>query len=1255
MALVASISLFGQEENIEILWKIDGDRLYFPEAYFEDNELKVPYFIKLYEWNFNDAEPIVQITTRVTEPVSKNFSLYSQINSISFDPEVEYSIVTERNKQYVQIKILPFIRKENGGIERVENFDIALTPSNKKSARSTSSNPDWKSNSILSSGSWYKIAVEEDGIHKLTFSQLKEIGMSTPENIRLYGFGAKLLPESFSKGHIDDLNPIPIHMYMGDDNTFGPGDFILFYAEGPVGWEYERKDKIFIHKQHDYSWRGYYFLTDNHGTSIPAQKQELSSKSPTHDITSFDFRDFLEEERYNLINSGKEWYGDNFNVTLEKNYPFIIPNRVLDEGVKIMVNTAARSNIISSFSLKVDNKAVGSISAQGANLNSYVSTYAYEATGIFNAYPQKENLTISLKYEKPNSNSEGWLDYIIINGRSHLRMIGNQLQFRDSRSIGNGNIGEFNIEGNTENLIIWEITDPGNPKQIEYSQFGLKARFNIPIDNLREFIAFYQDADFKSPLYNEEELGPVANQDLHGLQHPDMVIITPQLFLEQARRLADHRRSNDGIESVVVLQEEVFNEFSSGTPDVVAIRNFMKMFYDRSINSNDYCKYLLLFGDGSYDNRNHTEQNTNLILTYQSNNSLSPTQSYVSDDFFGLLDTDENLYNGLLDIGIGRLPVSTIKEAEIVVNKIISYDESSTKGTWRNEICFIGDDEDANLHMRQADQLASKVEELHPGFKINKIYLDAYKQERSATGYRYPDVNRAINDQINRGALIVNYTGHGGPTGLAHEQILTMNDIFSWTNAGTLPVIMTATCEFSRYDEYDHKQDVEITSAGEEVLLSPEGGSAGLFTTTRLVYAGPNFVLNEKFYDIVFSKDDNQQKYRLGDIIAYSKNNAGGGINKRNFSLLGDPSMSLAQPEYKVITDSINGVSVFASSDTLSAFERVTVAGHIETYGGQTIEQFKGKVFPIVYDKATIIKTLANDQGKPLDFQARNNILYKGETAVEDGKFSFQFFVPKDINYSIGEGKIIYYSNNDKVDAHGSFKGFKVGGIGTENAIDNEAPIIEVFMNDSFFISGGITDHSPELLVFMSDNFGINAIGNGIGHDLIATLDGDRVNSVVLNELYKSNFGSYNSGIIRYPYFELEEGRHEITVKIWDIHNNSSESSIEFVVTGSEEMLLENLFNYPNPFKDRTWFNIEHNRPDVPLEVKLTIYNMSGQIVRIISRDINSAGFRLDPIEWDGSSSSGSPLDGGLYLYKIELTTANGETVFSNGKMIISR
>jgi len=557
--------------------------------------------------------------------------------------------------------------------------------------------------------------------------------------------------------------------------------------------------------------------------------------------------------------------------------------------------------------------------------------------------------------------------------------------------------------------------------------------------------------------------------------------------------------------------------------------------------------------------------------------------------------------------------------------------------------------------MRQADELANYVMDNYPAYNSNKIYLDAYPQEELSTGPSYPDVTRAINDQVHRGALIINYTGHGGTTGLAHEKILTSNEIRTWTNKEKLPLFVTATCEFSRYDQYDRAEDLEVSSGGEEVLLNTEGGGIALLTTTRLVYSGPNHALNERFYEVAFKKDANQQNLRLGDIIIYSKNNTGAGINKRNFTLLGDPSLRLSYPSHRVVTDSINGSAISQQSDTLSALQWVTISGHLESEDSLHLNDFNGMVYPKVLDKKRTIETLANDGGAIFTFKVRNNILYSGEATVKDGRFSFGFYIPKDINYAYGLGKISYYSNNQEIDAHGSYEDFTVGGVGSDNMEDNENPVVELYMNDSFFISGGITDDNPELLAYVSDNFGINATGNGIGHDLTATLNEDRINAVILNEFYQANANSYNSGVIRYPFSKLEPGAYSVTVKIWDIHNNSSESILDFVVMESEEMLMEQLYNFPNPFFDRTWFNIEHNRPDSNLRLVLHIYNMSGELVRVIDQEVDSPGYRLEPVEWDGTSSGGAEMGGGMYVYRATLSTDDGEMASSSGKLIIAR
>ncbi|MBA7484773.1 hypothetical protein ES707_20304 [subsurface metagenome] len=713
--------------------------------------------------------------------------------------------------------------------------------------------------------------------------------------------------------------------------------------------------------------------------------------------------------------------------------------------------------------------------------------------------------------------------------------------------------------------------------------------------------------------------------------------------------MAAYRHDHDGLDTVVLTPVQIYNEFSSGTPDVSAIRDFLKMLYDRAGTENEMPMYVLLFGDGSYDNKGTGVNNTNFIPTYQSENSISRTGSFVTDDFFGLLDDNEGGSAGLVDIGIGRFPVSSVEEAINLLNKTLSYDMTGNMGDWRNAICFIGDDEDGNLHMRQADELARYVENKYPSFTIAKIYLDAYSQISTPSGARYPDVNKALNQRIGKGALIINYTGHGGANGLAHERILNIDDIVSWENADKLPLFMTATCEFSRFDEY------ESTSAGEMVLLNPRGGGIALLSTTRLVYAGPNHELNERFYEYVFEKNARDENYRLGDIIRLTKNAASGGINKRNFTLLGDPAVMLAYPGKQLRVTAINGIDISQSVDTLKALSRVTIAGQVEDDLGMWMQDFNGILYPTVFDKISSITTLSNDGDPEFLFSLRNRILYKGKATVSQGLFSFSFIVPKDIAYQYGFGKLSLYGAGLQEDASGAFDRVVIGGSADSVINDTRGPDMRLYMNDENFVFGGMTDANPELLVFVSDSNGINTIGSGIGHDITAILDQNSNQAIVLNDFYEADTDSYQSGKIRYPLKSLDAGSHSLTIKVWDVYNNSSEEVLDFVVNTEDDLVLKHVLNYPNPFTTHTQFFFEHNQPDQDLEVIIQVFTISGKLVKTIEQNVPSSGFRTAPIDWDGLDDFGSRIGRGVYIYRVKVRTALGEKAEKYEKLVILR
>ncbi|NTV82937.1 MAG: type IX secretion system sortase PorU, partial [Bacteroidales bacterium] len=626
--------------------------------------------------------------------------------------------------------------------------------------------------------------------------------------------------------------------------------------------------------------------------------------------------------------------------------------------------------------------------------------------------------------------------------------------------------------------------------------------------------------------------------------------------------------------------------------------------------------------------------------------SLIIVYSIASDDYYGFLDGPGD---NLLDIGIGRFPVQTVEQATIAVDKIIHYATNSeiVMKDWRNVLCFVADDEDGNLHLRQAEEMADYVDTNYGVYNIDKIYVDAFPQASTPGGQRSPEVNLAINNRIDKGCLIMNYTGHGGEVGWGHERFLENSDINSWTNYDHMPIFITATCEFSRYD------DPERTSAGEYAYLNPQGGAIAMFTTARATFGGSNFNLNTALFDYMF-EENNGEYYRFGDLIRLAKNNGGVDGNDKKFILLGDPALHLAYPKSDIITTRINDEDVSMQPDTLQALKKITIEGEVinSTWNGNI--PFNGTVYPIVFDKPSQITTLGSDPTSYQNmFEIQNNILYKGKAQVTDGKFSFTFIVPKDIAYQYGFGKISYYAANDELDAHGFYDNIMVGGLDQSVEPDNAGPRIELFMNNPYFVFGGITDENPDMLAYVSDASGINTVGTGIGHDIVATLDGNTEKPIILNEFYESDLDSYTSGTIRYPIYGLEEGLHTLSLKVWDVFNNSTEASIEFTVVSSERFMISELGNYPNPFNDKTSFIFSHNQAEGELDVKLNIYNLNGQIVKTFETSIIPTGYRSQPIDWDGSADSGVPLAKGMYIYRVIVRNEQGQTDDLAGKLIL--
>ena len=1095
-------------------------------------------------------------------------------------------------------------------------------------------------NSVLSSGKWFKISTNKTGIYKLDYSSILSLGMGVNDlqisSIKLYGNGAGMLPKLNSDFRHNDLVENAINIYDSNNNgVFENGDYILFYGQSPHTWKYDAQSSLFKHETHLFSDAVNYFITtDSQYDGIRIEQKE-ALQNPTKTITSFNAFSFHELELENLINSGREWFGERFDSQNGQSFDFSFPNLEMTFPVSVKTSVAARSLNPSSFLVSVNSDPLQAISVQNI-VTTYASEYANTSSKTSVYMASSSNLTIDIEYSSSDNGAFSWLNYIEVNAKRKLKMSGNYLLFRDADSIENG-VASFELSNANIGISVWDVTDPTSVVEMQTSINDNKLFFNDSVNELHEYIAFNSSAYLTPSI-----LGEVTNQNLHNTSvDVEYVIVSHPNFLVPAERLADFHQEKDDISSIVVTPNQIYNEFSSGVQDVSAIRDFLRFLYKRP---NSKLKYVLLFGDGSYDPKNRVTDNTNFIPTYQSLNSTHPIYSYVTDDYFGLLDDNEGEFNNdLVDIGIGRFPASSLSQANVLVDKVQRYYAKESFGSWRNDIVFIADDGDAkdgNTHMWQADSLANIVADNYKNININKIYLDNYLQESTPGGPRSTSANNAINNRIDKGALLINYSGHGGPLGWTAERILELDQINAWDNGNNLPLFMTATCKFSYFD------NPEQTSAGEYVLLNPIGGAIALLSTTRLVYSSPNYNLNTKFINNLFEKIDGKFP-RLGDVFKQTKVLSGTSLNNRNFTLLGDPALCLAYPEYLVKTTN--------SLDTLKALGLVTIEGEITDQNG-VLSTFDGTVYPTVYDKEIIRTTLGQESCTPMPYRDQNNIIYKGAASVVEGKFSFSFVVPKDIAYNYGAGKVSYYAvsdDQDPVDAGGSDEDFVIGGTAKDIAYDYDQAELDIYMNTRSFSDGGITDENPVLLADIFDFSGVNTVGNGIGHDITAILDGNTSVPYILNDFYEANKDDYTRGVINFPFYNLANGEHTLTLKVWDVFNNSAEATITFVVVDDNQFTISDYKTYPNPFSNSTDIYFQHNKPNQNLNVFMEIYSITGTLVKKHEESYIDNGYRIGPIKWDGRDEYGGKLSAGIYIAKLGVSSSDGDFTSKSIRIIL--
>ena len=1238
------------------------------------------------------VQPVLTETLSPQEEASVNKKY------ITNDFDIVESIVqTERKVHYMCCKLVPFrINKTTGKLEKLVSYRIQWQPTseplfaNQRIGNQYNKTQAFTNSSVLGNGgTWFKISTAENAVYKIDKTMLQHmlqqsgnlsIGSIDPRYIKIYGNGGEILSEANSDFHYDDLTENAIFVKGEADGKFDNNDYILFYGQSPHKWKYNAGKNVatrYVRNKHFYSDSVFYFLTiDNASMGKRITSASNASNSVTNTVNSFDDYIAYEKDLTNIVTSGREFYGENFDNTPSYSFPFLFPN-LQNDTVWLQTNLVGRRvSPLADGRFDVTCPAgTYSISfyATGSGFDDDVAKPAtYAVNFINNAGP---NSPINIGVSRYYNDETGWLNYIWLVARRALTMYGNQMTFRDYRSIGTNAVSQFNLQSTSSTLRIWNVTDQFNISEQQTTFVSNTYSFSIVTDTLKQFIAFDSTASFKAPSF----VGQLTNQNLHAMAGGpvDYIIVAPEGFTtgsnNPAQKLADLHKTYEHLTHVIVTPDQIYNEFSSGAQDITAIRQFVRMYYQTSHPP----QYLLLLGTGSYRQKDRYDPtNTVLVPTFETYNSWSYIYSKTGDDFYALLDDNEGVIStdgdtdGLVDVGVGRLTVKNIGEATGVVNKIQQYYnrveptssccDQATQNTpdWRNWIALIADDANPNSSgeedfLGQQETNAAKIQQTAPTYNIDKIYEDAYPVEAVPGGRRYPDVNTAINNRVAKGALIMGYSGHGDVLELSHEVIITINQIQQWNNINNMPLFFTATCEFSRYD------DPALESAGEDILLNPNGGGIALFTTTRVAYVQDGRALGPPFYATAIDSFVNGRRPTLGDIIRITKNNVG--QSYLHFSLLGDPAVTLSYPKQNTSPVSVNTHPYTLNvNDTLSALGKYKVTGYIsDAVTGNKVNTFNGSIYISVFDKPSQLTTLNNSQNTPIstyiiNFYQQKSVLYKGKATVTNGDFSFTFIVPKDIMYNFGSGKISYYAQqNDTLDAAGYYGQIIIGGTSNTPIVDNQGPGIKLFMNDDKFVSGGTTNQNPFIYAMLSDSSGVNTTGNGLGHDITAILDANTPHEVVLNDYYQADLNKYQSGKILYQLHSLSNGNHTLSLKVWDVMDNSSTTSTDFVVAENAQMALTHVLNYPNPFTTSTKFFVEHNQSCDFLNIEVQIFTITGKLVKTLLQTVENQGFRTDGINWDGRDDYGDKLARGVYIYKVTVKNSEGSKADKIEKLVI--
>jgi hypothetical protein len=1258
------VNLWAQQKPIVLDWdtliEIKNGSITSDQKYLTSRNSKS--FIYQEQWKVNGSflSQSVQVASVTYESIPQE--ILSKLEKKTIPKSLDFTLSSSKARDifYAVLQMNPFVN-DNGQYKRVKEirFEYAFA----KAVSNQSNLPI--TNSLLATGNYYKFYVEETGVHRITRNFLEDLGVSLngvdPSTIKVYGNGGSPLPLRNSDNTIFDLREIPIKVVGGEDGSFSGSDHILFYGESTRKFHEELDTHI-----NPYADRSYYYVTTGGANGLRVSPMVEPAGAATTTFTTFDDYQFYEEDLESLVKIGRRWFGEEFSFENEQTFEFEFPNPVVGGTANLRVVTAAISESVTSFDVAVNGAPVGSIGISAISSTTLARGNELEEEIIA---PSGE-VSVTLTYNNNgNPSSLGYLDFISLEVPRGLQGTGDQIVFKNNQSATLDGVGSYVFTNAADYNEIWDVTDQTAITSFVNEGNQSSVSFKSELGSLRTYVAVTPN-DYFAPsreggsalVGNQNIKGTIFNNPSGQFEDIDYIMISGQALLPQAQRLAQHNRDFRGLNVKVLTLESIYEEFGGGKQDIGAIRNLVKYVYDNASSDATRLKYLCLFGDASVDYKDRLLGNNNIVPTFQTFNSFSLVSSFMSDDYYGSLDPSEGTMAGSdkLDLAVGRIVADTPELANIVVDKIINYDARDSYGRWRNNFVLISDDADepggAHFGLQvNLDALGDEIESQKPFINVTKIHSDSFQQQSSAGGDRYPQVNDAISNAIEVGALVVTYLGHGGEELLASEALVTQNTINDLANDERLPLLITVTCEFTKFD------NPLRPTGGEGFIWSPEGGVVGSVSTTREITVGLGITFNDALAAQLFSFGTNEI-VSVAENVRVSKNNISNSLRRVIF-FLGDPAMTLAFGRPDIQLTAINEVPIGPDLPTLRALDRIKVNGIVTSELGQVISNYSGTLAVTLYDKDIQRQTLGNDGTTDpntgelllLDFKTLGAILYRGQASVTNGQFEFEFIMPRDTQIPLGNGRLNFYSERLGIleDQAGVNTEIIIGGLNEDAPPDNLGPRIQLFMNDENFVNGGITNDSPIILAKLEDENGINT-ASGIGHDIVAVIDGDETNPLIMNDFYESDIDDFMRGTVARKIRNLEEGLHTLTFTAWDVYNNSSTAELQFVVVGDGDLELENVLNYPNPFVNYTEFWFNHNRAFEPLDVQVQIFTVSGKVVKTINQTVVNDGFLSRDITWDGLDDFGQAIGKGVYVYKITVkSTLTNKRVEKFEKLVI--